>query len=233
MAARTPTWWDAGLLARWTAVNGLAYAVIVVGGIALEELFSGTARSLAGSSRELAIVAVALLGSTFHGFVLGRWQWRVLRLRLPSLERRRWVVGTFIPALAVWLLVLAPEAVDVITAGGATLLLFRDAFVQAIVLGPLIGLTQAATLHRHTTRWAWWFVANVTTYLFAAVMYELGDFILRTLDSFSRATSAFPLLAFVFHGLWMLWVTDPAVAVRARSGAGRPPGTTRGAVDPG
>ncbi len=211
MASRTRTWWDAALLTRWTAVNALAYLVIVVGGIALQELFSGTARTLAGSSRPLAVVAVALLGSTFHGFVLGRWQWRVLRLRLPDLERRRWVVGTFIPALGVWLLVLAPEAVDVITAGGATLLLFRDAFVQVIVLGPLIGLSQAAALHGHTKRWAWWFVGNVTTYLFAAVMYELGAWLLKALDASGWVTSASPLLAFLVHGLWMLWVTDPAV----------------------
>ena len=210
MAARTRTWWDAGLLTRWIAVNVLAYLVIVVGGIGLEQLFSGTARSLAGTSRELAVLAVALIGSTFHGFVLGRWQWRVLRLRLPSLERRRWVVGTFIPAFAVWLLVLAPEAVDVITAGGETLPLFRDAFVQVIVLGPLIGLSQAVALRRHTKRWAWWFVGNVTTYLFAALMYEVGDVILATLDSLSWASSALPLPAFVLHGVWMLWVTAPA-----------------------
>ncbi|MGN6131724.1 MAG: hypothetical protein ACTHOK_15385, partial [Nocardioidaceae bacterium] len=122
--ARHP-WWDTRLLLRWTAVNAVAYLVIVTAGIALEVAFAGTARSLADVDRALAVLAVAVLGASFHGFVLGRWQWRVLRLRLPDLSRRRWVISTFVPAFAVWLLVFAPQAVDALTAGQRTLTIFR------------------------------------------------------------------------------------------------------------
>jgi len=209
---RNRTWWDTKLLGEWVLANGLAYLVIVAGGVAVEQLLAGTTRAAAGVSWWLAVIGVALVGAAFHGFVLGRWQWRVLRQRLPHLRRTRWTVATFIPALALWLLVLAPEAVDAITRGEPTLLLFRDAFVQALVFGPLIGLAQAVALRGETSRWHWWFVANLTSYLFAAGMYVLGGVIVDALFASSHLTQAFPLLAFVVHGAWMLWVTAPAAA---------------------
>lgn len=208
-------WWDTRLLLRWTAVNAVAYLVIVTAGIALEVTFSTTARSLADGNRALAVVAVALLGSSFHGFVLGRWQWRVLRLRLPDLSRRRWVVSTFIPAFAVWLLVFAPQAVDALTAGERTLAIFRDAFVQALVLGPLVGLGQAFALRHDTRRWAWWLPANISTYLVGAALYVAGSALLHALSVERDVSAAFPLLTFVFHGAWMLWVTAPEARRRA------------------
>lgn len=206
--ARHP-WWDTRLLLRWTAVNAVAYLVIVSAGILLEVAFSATARSLADDNRTLAVVAVALLGSSFHGFVLGRWQWRVLRLRLPDLGRTRWVLSTFVPAFAVWLLVFAPEAVDALSAGERTLTIFRDAFVQALVLGPLVGLGQALALRYDTRRWAWWLPANVTTYLLGAALYVAGRLLLGALSVEEDLSTAFPLLTFALHGAWMLWVTAP------------------------
>lgn len=207
--ARHP-WWDTRLLLRWTAVNAVAYLVIVTAGITLEVAFSGPARSLADVDRALAVLAVAVLGASFHGFVLGRWQWRVLRLRLPDLSRRRWVISTFVPAFAVWLLVFAPQAVDALTAGERTLTIFRDAFVQALVLGPLVGVGQALALRDDTRRWAWWLPANVTTYLLGAGLYVAGRLLLDALPVERDFSTAFPLPTFLFHGVWMLWVTAPA-----------------------
>jgi hypothetical protein len=105
-------------------------------------------------------VLVAIIGAGFHGFVLGRWQWRILVTRIPGLQRRHWVIATLVPALVVWLLAIAPGAVDILAQGGDTLAAFKNGFIQAIVLGPLIGLSQATTLRDHTTRWRWWFAAN-------------------------------------------------------------------------
>jgi hypothetical protein len=212
------TWWDNRALLQWTAVNGAAYLVVVGAGVALETLFADAARSLAGVSRSGAVLVVALLGSSWHAFVLGRWQWRILRRRLPDLDRRRWVLATFVPAFLVWLLVFAPEAVDALTAGGVTLAIYRDAFVQALVLGPLIGLGQAFALRRDTARWAWWFLANVTTYLFGAALFEAGRLLLDALSVEQDFSTAFPLLTFAFHGAWMLWVSDPAVAAPSSHG---------------
>jgi hypothetical protein len=208
-ADRQRPWWDWRLLGVWIAVNASAYVVIVLGGVTLEQIASNTTKDLAEDHRLLAVLLTALIGAAFQGFVLGRWQWRILVRRMPGLQRRRWVTATVVPALIVWLLAVAPEAVDTLAQGGDTLEAFKNGFIQALVLGPLIGLSQAAALQGETTRWRWWFAANVTTYLFGAATYELGKWLLDELSFSTRITPAFPLLAFLIHGLWMLWVTAP------------------------
>lgn len=214
---RPGPWWDWRLLAVWILVSAAAYVVIVVGGVALELLASDTTRALAGEHRVVAVLLVALIGAAFHGLVLGRWQWRILVTRLPGLNRRRWVIATFVPALVVWLLAVAPGAVDILAQGGDTLAAFKNGFIQAIVLGPLIGLSQAAALREDTTRWMWWFAANVTTYLAGAAAYEFGQWVLAGLSLPKEITPAFPLLGFLIHGVWMLWVTAPEAAAELRS----------------
>ena len=210
--ASAASWFDWRLLGRWIAISFAAYAVIIVGGIALEEIASGVTTNLASNYRILAVIIIALIGSGIHGLVLGRWQWGVLRQRLPSLPRRKWVVATFVPALLVWALVIGPQALDILVEGGDTLPALKDAFIQALVLGPLIGLSQATALRDYTTRWRWWFVANITTYLSGAVFYQLGGWLTDVLSVPENITPAFPALAFAYHGVWMLWVSDPAVA---------------------
>jgi hypothetical protein len=206
---RVSPWWDWRLLARWIVVNATAYVVIVVGGVVLELLASDTTKNLAGKHRVLAVLGVAILGGGFQGFVQGRWQWRILRRRLPDLPRRRWVIATFVPALFVWLLSIAPGAVDTLSMGGDSLSTFKNGFMQALVLGPLIGLSQTTALRDVTTRWKWWFGANVTTWLFGAVGFAFGRWLVEALSLPKDTTLAFPISAFVIHGIWMLWVTAP------------------------
>lgn len=59
-----------------------------------------------------------------------------------------------VPAFFVWVPTIAPQAADALAKGGNTLMLFREGFIQALVLGPLIGLAQAAALRGHISRWA-------------------------------------------------------------------------------
>lgn len=202
-------WWDWRLFGRWILINALAYVVIVVGGVLLEELASSVDRDLATDHRWLAIVIIAVIGAGFQGTVLGRWQWGILHERLPGLVRRAWVKATVVPALLVWLFAIAPQAVDTLSDGGDTVGAFKNGFIQALVLGPLIGLSQATALRNDTSRWKWWFAANVTTYLTGAVMYQVGDWLVDELSLSGEITPAFPLVAFCIHGSWMLWVTAP------------------------
>jgi len=153
-------WWSWRLLGLWVVLNLSAFAVIVVGGVALEQLASDETKDLAENHRVLAVLIVALIGGAFQGFVLGRLQWRILRRRMPDLPARRWVIATFVPALLVWLLTIAPGAVDTQVSGGDTLAAFKNGFIQALVFGPLIGLSQARAIRDDTTRWKWWFVAK-------------------------------------------------------------------------
>ena len=123
-------------------------------------------------------------------------------------------MATLVPAFAVWLLVIAPQAADVLAKGGNTLIVFREGFIQALVLGPLIGLSQAAALRGHTSRWAWWFAANVTTYLGGAALHELGALLKHAWSLPEPTTTFFPVVAFAIHGAWMLWVTAPQAVSR-------------------
>ncbi|MCZ2526922.1 hypothetical protein [Streptomyces sp. HB2AG] len=167
------------------------------------------------SGRPVAVLVTAVVGGTLQGVVVGRWQWRILRRRVPELRRRRWVVATLVPALLVWLLVVAPGAADVVAEGGDALGAFRDGFAQAVVLGPLIGVAQAVALRDDTSRWAWWFAANVTTYLAGAAVYASGARLLRALSLPGWIAPYLPVLVFAFHGVWMLWVTAPGAVRRA------------------
>ncbi len=208
-------WWDVRLLGRWVLVNTAAFLVIVVGGVLLQQLVSDATEDLARDRRLLAILIVAVIGAAFQGTVLGRWQWRILRHRLPRLQRRQWVIATLVPALIIWIFAIAPEAVDTLARGGNTLEAFKNGFIQALVLGPLIGLSQATALRGDTTRWMWWFAANITTWLFGAVSFEIGKWLMEELSLPRNITPAFPILAFVVHGVWMLWVTSPDAIVDA------------------
>ena len=119
------------------------------------------------------------------------------------------------------LLVLAPAAVDVMARGGNTLTVLRNGFIQALILGPLLGLSQATALRPLTNRWAWWFAANVTTYLSAALLHQLDLSFHQQLSLPAWTAPYFPVLAFAIHGAWMLWVTAPQ-AIRTSSTASAP-----------
>jgi hypothetical protein len=168
------------------------------------------------------VLIIAAVGAGTQGIILGRWQWRVLRRRVPGLRRRRWVTATLVPAFFVWLAVISPAAVDILARGGDTLAAFGNAIVQALVLGPLIGLSQAAALRGHTTRWAWWLAANVVTYLSGAGLYLFGSWLQEAWSLPGRIPAFFPVVAIVIHGAFMLWVTDPAVTRHARPSPGAP-----------
>lgn len=202
-------WWDWHLFGLWVLVNGLAFVVIPLAGLVLEQLASLATKRLVDDHRALVVLIIAGVGAAFEGLVVGRWQWRLLRRRMADLPRRRWVIATLLPAFAVWLLVIAPDAADVLANGGRTLVVFREGFIQALVLGPLIGLSQAAALRGHTSRWAWWFAANVTTYLTGAALHELGAWLKQEWSLPTLTTTFFPVVAFGIHGAWMLWVTAP------------------------
>jgi Na+/citrate or Na+/malate symporter len=204
------SWWNWRVLGLWVLLNAAAFLVVVVGGARLLVLLSsGRTQDLADENRALAVLVIALIGAAIQGFVIGRWQWRILRLRVSGLPRRQWVMATFVPAVLVWLLAIAPGAVDTLAQHGDTFSAFKNDFIQALVLGPLIGLSQATALRGYTARWKWWFVANITTWLFGAISYEFGKWLLNELSVSANITPAFPILAFVVHGVWMLWVTAP------------------------
>lgn len=212
---RSGQWWNARLFWWWVAANAAAYLIIVTGGALLLALTSDATLQAASTNRKLTITAVAVVASGLYGIVLGQLQWQILIRRMPTLPRRKWVVATFVPAFIAMTLVIGPEALNTLVSGSDPFSVFKNAFVQVFVLGPLIGVAQAAALQGQTARWKWWFVGNVTSWLFGAATSEAAAWLLGHIatypgDSTSVTVSpAFPLLAIAFHGLWMLWVTAP------------------------
>jgi hypothetical protein len=203
------SWWDVRLFGLWVLVNCAAFLVIPVVAILLERLASAATHDLVYDRRALAVLIIAAVGAGTQGVILGRWQWRLLRRRVPALRRRRWVVATLVPAFFVWLAVISPAAVDILARGGNTLAAFGNGIVQALVLGPLIGLSQATAFRGHTTRWAWWLAANVVTYLSGAALYEFGSWLQHALSLPGRIPAFFPVVAIAIHGAFVLWVTAP------------------------
>ena len=151
----------------------------------------------------------------------------MLRRRLPALPRRKWLVATAVPAFLAFALVIAPDALDKVVSGSNPFRVFKESLVQVVVLGPLIGVAQATALRGLTSRWQWWFVGNVTSWLFGALTTEAAKWLLGQVatypgDSASVTVSpAFPVLAIAFHGLWMLWVTAPGCHARPSRDAAR------------
>lgn len=208
-------WWDRHLFWSWVGANAAAFLIIVAGGTLLLGLTSDVTSRGASTHLVLTVVVVALVASAIYGLVLGRLQWRVLRRRLPALPRRTWLVATAVPAFLAFALVIAPDALDKVVTGSNPFGVFKESLVQVVVLGPLIGVAQATALRGLTSRWQWWFVGNVTSWLFGALTTEAAKWLLGHVatypgDSASVTLSpAFPVLAIAFHGLWMLWVTAP------------------------
>jgi Na+/citrate or Na+/malate symporter len=214
-AGGTASWWDWRLFGLWVLVNGVAFLVIPVVAILLEWLASAATHDLVYDQRTLAVLIIAVVGAATQGVILGRWQWRLLRRRVPELRRGRWVMATLVPAFFVWLAVISPAAVDILARGGDTLAAFGNGIIQALVLGPLIGLSQATALRGHTSRWPWWLAANVATYLSGAGLYEFGSWLQQALSLPGRIPAFFPVVAIAIHGAFMLWVTAPAATADA------------------
>lgn len=216
-------WWDWKVFGLWIVANSLAYVVIPLAGALIEELVSSGTRDLVGNNRDVSILILAVAAALLQGIAWGRLQWWVLKRRVPELERRRWVIATIVPVFLMWLLVLAPAAVDAIAKSGDTLDVFRNGFIQALVFGPLIGLGQAVALRGLTRRWLWWVIASLTTYLSGALLHRLIELWVHDggLNLPSWTAYYFPVLAFALYGVWLLWITAPRT-IRRSTGSSLP-----------
>jgi len=215
--SRRGGWWDWHLFGLWILVNAAAFAVIPLVGGELELLASTAIRNLIHHHRIISILIIAVVGAVVQGTLVGWLQWLVLVRRVPRLQLRTWVIATVVPVFVVWVVVLAPGAIAILGEGGNPLAFFRNGFIQAFVLGPLLGVSQATALRALTSRWAWWFAADVTTYLAGALLHDLGVWLQHARIVPAHVTPYFPVAAMVIHGTWMLWVTAPQAARQARS----------------
>ena len=137
-------------LARWVGWVSL--------GESLGFLAPAVAQLLAAALWPAGQVPLLVLAGFVEGAVLGLFQVRVLRTRLPAVRTRPWVLLTAAAAVVAWALGLLsfgneawqewPPAAQAATGTAAAVLLLLS-----------IGLAQWFELRRHVTR-AWWWVAG-------------------------------------------------------------------------
>jgi hypothetical protein len=165
-----PSGWSGRLYWQWILYNSVAFVVVLTTVAVLSWIGADLLHlSLANGSRVAALV-VATLGALLFGGVLGVLQLRVIRQRVPTIDRKQWIVASVGPALVGWLLVIIPAVISAQDSGGDVSGAYLLAASQTLALGPLLGLSQASVLRNHTSRWAWWIVANIVSWLIVHVI---------------------------------------------------------------
>jgi len=163
--AVAPSGWSGRLYWQWILYNSVAFVVVLTTVAVLSWIGADLLHlSLANGSRVAALV-VATLGAVLFGGVLGVLQLRVIRQRVPTIDRKQWIVASVGPALVGWLFVIIPAVISAQDSGGDVSGAYLLAASQTLALGPLLGLSQASVLRVHTSRWAWWIVANILSWL--------------------------------------------------------------------
>jgi hypothetical protein len=179
---------DRAFYGRWILANGWSEAMGLGTTFGLGTLIGSQLDRIAGLAAALIAVAVAVLfGTLLEGVLVGYAQESVLRTRLSSLRRRRWILATAIGAGLAWLLGMipstimtlqAPEAAAAPAAEPAALLRYALAVVMGAVAGPVLGVAQWTVLRRHVRHAARWLWANAAAWAVGMPLVFLGmDFV--------------------------------------------------------
>lgn len=151
-------WW------RWTVATTLGefvgFAVPVMVG-ALVVAMLGTAALV---TNDLILTIALSIAGLAEGSALAYAQWRVLRLRLPRITVRDWVVPTALAAGIAYPFGMTPSILANVVPLGSPL------FIASIVVASVfillsIGTAQWLTLRHHLPRAGWWIPANVLAWL--------------------------------------------------------------------
>lgn len=159
------------LRARWV-VSCAAGEVV---GITVAATLAVGARVVLGEPDDIAtaavVLAAAVAGGVVEGLAVGWFQWRVLRLALPTVPARAWTGATVAVAAAFWFLGMLPNTIAAIgtdatssapagEAGPPMVLVVAAGVVGGAVAGAFFGLAQWSVLHRHATPARGWIWAN-------------------------------------------------------------------------
>jgi hypothetical protein len=176
---------DSDLYGRWIVANGWSELV----GLGATGLLGWWVVGAAGEpSSPLAVVGMALLavvgGTVFEGVLVGLAQAQVLKLRLPALSVRRWIIATAEGAGVAWLLGVIPSTVmglaDHAQAAGtapawlAGPLQYALAAGMGLVLGPVLACPQSFVLRAYTGRPLRWIRANAIAWAVGMPLIFLG-----------------------------------------------------------
>ena len=215
-----PSGWSRRLYWQWILYNSVAFVVVLTTVAVLSWIGADLLHlSLANGSRVAALV-VATLGAVLFGGVLGVLQLRVIRQRVPTIDRKQWIVASVGPALVGWLFVIIPAVISAQDSGGDVSGAYLLAASQTLALGPLLGLSQASVLREHTSRWAWWIVANIVSWLIVHVISYALSLWFDGLDLARNDGSVLQVYLMLIAttpltGRMLLWVLAPSATAAA------------------
>ena len=206
--------WSTRLYWQWILYNSVAFVVVLTAVAVLSWIGADLLHvSLAHRGRVMALL-VATVGALLFGGVLGGLQWLVIRQRVP-VDRKRWIVASVGPALVGWLFVILPAVISAQDSGTDVSGAYLLAASQTLALGPLLGLSQAAVLRDHTSRWAWWIAANIISWLIVNAVFLLLSRWFADLD-FTRSDGSIAQVYLMLiattplTGRMLLWVLAPS-----------------------
>ena len=212
-----PSGWSSRLYWQWILYNSVAFVVVLTAVAVLSWIGADVLHvSLAHRGRVMALL-VATVGAFLFGGVLGGLQWLVIRQRVP-VDRKRWIVASVGPALVGWLFVILPAVISAQDSGTNVSGAYLLAASQTLALGPLLGLSQAAVLRVHTSRWAWWIAANIISWLIVNGVFLLLSRWFADLD-FTRTDGSIAQVYMMLiattplTGRMLLWVLAPSAAL--------------------
>jgi hypothetical protein len=209
--------WSWRLYWQWILNNSVAFVVVLTAVAVLSWISADLLDlSLANRSRVVALL-VATLGALLFGGVLGELQWRVIRQRVP-VDRKKWIVANVGPSLVGWLFVIIPAVISAQDSDASVSGAYLLAASQTLALGPLLGLSQATVLRDHTSRWAWWIVANIASWLIVDAVFFLLAQWFAGLDFTRQDGSILQVYVMLIAstpltGRMLLWVLAPSATL--------------------
>ena len=206
--------WSTRLYWQWILYNSVAFVTVLTAAAVLAWVSADLLHLSLSNGRKVVALLVATAGAALFGGVLGALQWLVVRQRVP-VERKRWIVANVGPALVGWLLVIMPAVATAQDEGTSVSGAFMLAASQTLALGPLLGLSQALVLRDHTSRWKWWVVANIASWLLvdAVVLVlssQFGGLDLTRADGSILQVYLMLIATTPLTGRMLLWVLAPA-----------------------
>jgi hypothetical protein len=215
---------------RWVMANALGEAVglsavLLVGFGVLSPLLAG----LTGAwPALLSLVAGVLLGIC-EGVVVGAAQGAVLRLRVPGLALRTWILATVAGAMVAWGLGMLPSTLMSADAGGGEAAAEMPAaltYVMAAGMGAVAGVILAVaqwlglrSLRSQVRRAGLWLPANALAWACGMPLVFLGmgaipagAGLLQALPIVIAATAAAGAVVGAIHGLVLVRVMLPPLS---------------------
>lgn len=224
IAIRKPASGEASLWLSWVLANAVGEA-IGLGGTAL--LAIAGVRYVGEGTGFLAGVVLAALavlaGTLIEGTVVGTAQWLVLKVQLPQMRWRIWVLATGAGAFVAWTLGMLPSTLLFPGSGGgaqsakpAEAAILGLAFLMGLVLGPVLGFAQWLVLRRFVRRAALWMPANAIAWalgmlvIFSGMDLALGDpFGPSTVPILALTLICCGAIVGAVHGLALVWLLRP------------------------